>query len=267
MIDSHKDFVKSIPEVYDKYLVPQFFEPYSQDLVKRLKSRHVSKVLEIAAGTGVVTRKMSAELPNNVSIIATDLNQAMIDRATAVGTSRSVEWKQADAMALPFPDKTFDAVVCQFGAMFFPDKPKAFTEVRRVLRPGGIFIFNVWDKLGENEFSDTANNALKSAFPTNPPRFLETPYGYHDKNVIERDLTAAGFKKQPQISTVSSVSKAQYPHHAAKAISEGTPLRNELEARGLLDDATDAITGAISERFGTYALEGKTQAHVISVEC
>src|SRR5262245_60092378 len=187
--NTDKIFSGSIAALYDTYLVPLIFEPYASDLVKRLGSRTLSRVLEIAAGTGVVTRAMASALPESVSIVATDLNQAMLDQASVVGTARSVEWRQADAMQLPFQDETFDAVVCQFGVMFFPDKSKAFSEARRALRPGGVFIFNVWDRIAENEFADTVTTALESIFPDDPPRFLaRTPHGYYDHRIIERDL-------------------------------------------------------------------------------
>src|SRR5260221_7480442 len=203
MPESDKVFAGSIPTLYDTHLVPLIFEPYAADLARRLSSRRLSRVLEVAAGTGVVTRSMVSALPETVSIVATDLNQAMLDRAAAVGTKRAVEWRQADAMRLPFPDGTFDAVVCQFGVMFLPDKPAAFSEARRVLRPGGVFIFNVWDRIKENEFADTVTTALESLFPKDPPRFLvRTPHGYHDRPTIERDLANGGFIASPQITTI-----------------------------------------------------------------
>jgi ubiquinone/menaquinone biosynthesis C-methylase UbiE len=135
MSDIDKEFVGSIPTLYDQYLVPLIFEPYAVDLVQRLRARSLSRILEIAAGTGVVTRALASWLPEEVSIVASDLNQAMLDHAAALGTTRAVEWRQADAMELPFADAAFDAVVCQFGAMFFPDKARAFAEARRVLKP------------------------------------------------------------------------------------------------------------------------------------
>ena len=187
--NTDKVFAGSIPKLYDTYLVPLIFEPYAADLVNRLRARPLSRVLEIAAGTGVVTRALASALPESATIVATDLNQAMLDQASVVGTKRAVEWRQADAMQLPFPDATFDAVACQFGVMFFPDKPKAFSEARRVLRPGGIFIFNVWDRIEENEFAHTVTTALESVFPKDPPRFMaRTPHGYHDRSHIARDL-------------------------------------------------------------------------------
>src|SRR4249920_2641392 len=172
MSNSDKVFAGSIPKLYETQLVPLIFQPYALDLVERLKNRQITRLLEIAAGTGVVTRALATTLDPGVAIVATDLNQAMLDEAAAVGTTRPVEWRQADAMALPFPDREFDAVVCQFGAMFFPDKAKAFAEARRVLRPGGTFIFNVWDRISENEFADTVTAALETVFPKDPPRFL-----------------------------------------------------------------------------------------------
>ena len=137
--DTDKLFAGSIPKLYEEYLVPLIFEPYAVDLVNRLASQSPARVLEIAAGTGVVTRKLASALPESVSVVATDLNQAMLDLASVVGTKRPVEWRQADAMQLPFEDSAFDVVVCQFGVMFFPEKSKAFSEARRVLRSGRYF--------------------------------------------------------------------------------------------------------------------------------
>src|SRR5687767_51451 len=223
MSDTDKVFAGSIPKLYDKYLVPLIFEPYAADLVKRLSSRSLSRILEIAAGTGVVTRALASVLPESVSIVATDLNQAMLDQASAVGTSRTVEWHQADAMQLPFQDGTFDAVACQFGVMFFPEKPKAFSEARRVLRPGGVYIFNTWDKIQENEFADTITTSLESIFPDDPPRFLaRTPHGYHDLATVERDITNAGFSVAPKIETLTKQSRALSPRIPAVAYCQGT---------------------------------------------
>jgi SAM-dependent methyltransferase len=267
--DTDKVFAGSIPRAYDTYMVPLFFEPYARDLANRLRSRNLSRVLEIAAGTGVVTRALASALPMDVPIVATDLNQAMLDHAAAVGTKRAVEWRQADAMQLPFADGTFDAVVCQFGVMFFPDKAKAFSETRRVLRPDGVFIFNVWDRIEENEFADTVTSALAPLFPKDPPRFMaRVPHGYFDRRVIERDLAKGGFTRPAAFDTLAARSRADSPRIPAIAICQGTPLRNELEARDAarVGEATDVATAAIAGRFGPGAVDGKIQAHVVTVE-
>jgi SAM-dependent methyltransferase len=262
-------FTGSIPKLYETYLVPLIFEPYAVDLADRLASRSLTRVLEIAAGTGVVTRKLASVLPESASIIATDLNQPMLDLASAIGTKRPVEWRQADAMRLPFHDGTVDAVVCQFGVMFFPEKSKAFSEARRVLRSGGVFIFNVWDRIEENEFADTVTTALASLFPDDPPRFLaRTPHGYYDHSCIEKDLANAGFITPPQITTLPARSRAESSRIPAIAYCQGTPLRNEIEARGAsrLSEATDMAAQAIAQRFGPGAVDGKIQAHIVTIE-
>jgi SAM-dependent methyltransferase len=269
MSDIDKDFVGSIPALYDQYLVPLIFEPYAVDLVQRLRSRSLSRVLEIAAGTGVVTRALASWLPDEVSIVATDLNQSMLDHASALGTTRAVEWRQADAMELPFADAAFDAVVCQFGVMFFPDKSRAFAEARRVLAPGGIFLFNVWDRIVENEFADSVTMALESVFPDDPPRFLErTPHGYHERAAIERDLANGGFEMPVLIETLAARSRAKSAEVPAIAYCQGTPLRNEIETRGAsrLAEATDAAARAIAQRFGSGTVDGKIQALVVAVD-
>jgi ubiquinone/menaquinone biosynthesis C-methylase UbiE len=267
--DTDKVFAGSVPKFYDQYLVPLIFEPYAADLVERLAARPLSSVLEIAAGTGVVTRAMASALPSSVSIVATDLNQAMLDQGAAIGTQRAVEWRQADAMQLPFGDATYDAVVCQFGAMFFPDKARAFAEARRVLRPGGVFIFNVWDRIEENEFADAVTTAVAALFPADPPRFLaRTPHGYHDLNAVRRDLANGGFAAVPRVETVAARSRADFPRVPAVAYCQGTPLRNEIEARDAarLGEATDAAADAVARRFGHAAVDGKIQAHVVTIE-
>jgi SAM-dependent methyltransferase len=267
--NSDKVFTGSIPKLYETYLVPLIFEPYAADLANRLASRSFTRVLEIAAGTGVVTRNLASVLPKSVSIVATDLNQPMLDLASAIGTKRPVEWRQADAMQLPFPDGTFDAVVCQFGVMFFPEKSRAFSEARRVLRPGGVFIFNVWDRIEENEFADTVTTVLESLFPKDPPRFLaRTPHGYYDRPAIEQDLVNGGFTASPQISTVAARSRAESSRVPAVAYCQGTPLRNEIEARDAsrLGEVTDLAAEAIAQRFGRGAVDGKIQAHIVTIE-
>jgi ubiquinone/menaquinone biosynthesis C-methylase UbiE len=266
---SDKSFTGAIPEIYESHLVPLIFAPYARDLATRVASVAPTGVLEIAAGTGVVTRALAGALPATTSIMATDLNEAMLAQAAAIGTCRPVEWRQCNAMALPFADRSFDAVVCQFGAMFFPDRVKAYAEARRVLRSGGTFWLSVWDRIEDNEFADEVTAALAALFPQDPPRFLaRTPHGYHDRSRIRRDLADAGFDAAPQIDTVTARSPAASANIAAVAYCEGTPLRNEIEARapGGLAAATKAATARIAARFGDATVDGRIQAHVVTVQ-
>jgi ubiquinone/menaquinone biosynthesis C-methylase UbiE len=264
-----KVFSGSIPEVYDTYLVPLIFEPYAHDLARRSAARQPRHVLEIAAGTGVVTRALAETLPLDVHIVATDLNQPMLDRAAKVGTSRNVEWHQADAMTLPFDDASFDAVVCQFGVMFFPDRPKALAQARRVLTRGGVLMFNAWDRIDENELAATVTDALARRYPADPPRFMaRTPHGYFDVATIKQDLAAAGFTSPPSIETVQARSHAASAQLAATAYCQGTPLRSEIESRDPkgLADATALCADAIAARFGNGAVDTKIQAVVVEVD-
>jgi len=258
-------FAGSIPEIYEGYLVPLIFKPYAQDIASRVASHTPRNVLEIAAGTGVVTRRLAAVLPT-AAISATDLNQPMLDHAAAIGTSRPVEWRRADAMELPFGDATFDAVVCQFGVMFFADKQRAFAEARRVLRPGGHLFFNAWDRIEDNEFANLVTNALAEHFSDGPPRFLaRVPHGYHDTSVIAHDLALAGFSNPAKVATVAAQSRAESANVPAVAYCQGTPLRNEIEARGShrLIEATNAVRAHLTRRFGARRIVGRIQAHVV----
>jgi SAM-dependent methyltransferase len=266
--DLDKLFAGSIPQLYDQYLVPLIFEPYAVDMAARLASHDPSSVLEIAAGTGAVTRALTQTLSQQTSITATDLNQAMLQYAQSKKIDREIKWQQADASQLPFENATFEAVICQFGAMFFPDRARAFSEARRVLKPGGVFIFSVWDRIEENEFADVVTVALESVFPEDPPRFLaRTPHGYHDPKIVKQDVLMAGFTAPIRIETISARSKAESARIPAVAYCEGTPLRNEIEAHDhpSLHHATNVAEDAIARRFGCGAVDGKIQAHVITV--
>lgn len=266
--DIDRQFAGAIPQLYERYLVPLIFDAYAADLAERLAPMRPAAVLELAAGTGVVTRRLSEALPGASEIIATDLNPPMLEEAKARGTRRPVTWEQADAQQLPFENGTFDAVVCQFGVMFFPDKVQAFSEARRVLRPGGVLLFNVWDALRHNEFAHAVTEALAEYFPLDPPAFLaRVPHGYHDPETIASQLEQAGFTRRPEFATVAARSRAPSPRFPAVAYCQGTPLRSEIEQRaaGRLDDATDAAAVEIERRFGPGPVDAKMQALVASV--
>ena len=181
-MESDKVFTGSIPELYDTYLVPLIFEAYANDLADRAVSTGSNKVLETAAGSGVVTRALASRLPSDASYVVTDLNQPMLDHAASKqGSDARITWRQADALNLPFDDASFDAVICQFGVMFFPDRVAGYSEARRVLKSGGSFLFNVWDHIEANEFADVITKVASSVFPEDPPLFLaRTPHGYND---------------------------------------------------------------------------------------
>jgi ubiquinone/menaquinone biosynthesis C-methylase UbiE len=266
MVASDKVFAGSIPELYDRFLVPLIFEPYARDLADLIAQAEPKTVLEIAAGTGVVTRAMAARLPAQARLTVTDLNQPMLDHAKARLPDARIEWKQADALALPFADESFEAVVCQFGAMFFPDKVQGYREARRVLKPGGRFFFNVWDRISENDFADVVAGALAAVFPDDPPRFMErTPHGYHDVEQIRRELDAAGFT-DIAIEAVDHRSRAASPRGPDIAYCQGTPWRNEIEARDAtrLEEATQRSAEAVAQRFGNGAVDGRIRAFVIT---
>ena len=269
MLETDKLFAGSIPENYDRHMVPLIFEPYAADLAQRVASFTPDAVLEIAAGTGVVTRALAPKLSPRAAYIVTDLNHAMLDyaRSRQIADSR-IQWQQADAMVLPFDDAVFDIVCCQFGAMFFPDRPAAYRQARRVLKPGGHFLFNVWDGVEENVFADDVRKALATIFPDDPPRFIErTPHGYHDKNLIRSDLQRAGFS-HVEIDTKTEQSRAPSARLVAIAYCQGTPLRGEIESRdpSKLEAATDLVASVIAHKHGSGEVSAKIQAHVIVAE-
>ncbi len=269
MVSQEPVFAGAVPAFYDRVMVPLVFAPWAPDLVARIAARPLGRVLELAAGTGVVTRELARTLPASVTVVATDLSPGMVAQAEALGTERPVEWRTADAMSLPFEDAGFDAVVCQFGAMFFPDKAQAFAEALRVLRPGGVFAFSVWDRIETSPLADIVTRALAGLFPDDPPRFLaRTPHGYHDRGAIAGDVARAGFARAPAIETLERRSRADSCRTPAVAFCQGTLLRNEIEARapGRLAEATDVAAEALERRYGSGPVDAPMQAHVVVVE-
>ncbi|QDC00093.1 class I SAM-dependent methyltransferase [Mesorhizobium sp. 8] len=265
MLEADKAFAGSVPENYDRYMVPLIFEPYAADLARRVALLSPKAVLEIAAGTGAVTRALAPKLSSDAIYVVTDLSQPMLDHAASRQPADSrIQWLRADALALPFEDASFDVVCCQFGAMFFPDRVAGHREARRVLKPGGHFLFSVWDRIEENVFADDVTKALAQMFPDDPPRFMaRTPHGYHDTALIRSDVEAAGFSRVT-IETKAEQSRAPSPRFAALAYCQGTPVRDEIEARaGNLEAATDRAEAALADRYGRGAISAKIQAHVI----
>lgn len=266
MQDSDKVFAGSIPESYDRYMVPLIFEPYAADIARRACALAPRSVLETAAGTGVVTRTLVPQLSAETTYIATDLNQPMLELAASAFRDPRVRWQTADALDLPFDDDSFDLVLCQFGAMFFPDRMRAYREARRVVAPGGRFLLNVWDAIEENDFADEVTTALAEMFPDDPPRFMaRTPHGYHDVRLIEQELTDAGFGAVV-VETVTAQSVASSALIAAKGYCHGTVLRTEIETRdaGGLEEATNRAASVIAARHGDGEVRGRIQAHVVT---
>jgi ubiquinone/menaquinone biosynthesis C-methylase UbiE len=247
MTDKSASFTGSIPEHYDTYSGPAIFERWAGEFVRRLPARIDGDVLEIACGTGILTRRLRDRLPPGARLVATDLNGAMLEYARRrFGEPKGVEWQTADAVALPFPDGSFGAVVCQLGIMFVPDKVAAMREARRVLASGGLFAFLVWDRLDLNPHAKAARDAIGALLPGDPAAsFTEVPFGFHDEALIRRFLADSGFTavriERAEIEIVSPAARS-----LAIGAIRGTPRGLMLEERGVsLDAVIDAVTAAL----------------------
>lgn len=265
MVEKHAVFDGSIPRYYDAHLGPMFFEPYALDLSGRVRVPGAGAVLEVACGTGRVTRLMRDRLPRDVRITATDLNDAMLEYARGrVPGAPNLEWRTADAAALPFPDASFDAVVCQFGYMFVPEKETAMREARRVLRQGGTLHFSVWDRLEENDIPRTAHETIGSFFPEDPPMFYSVPFAFHDTERIRSMLDAAGFR-DIRIDTLAHESRSPSALDAALGLLRGNPVATDIRDRGTvpIETVIEAVARAIRDRFGDPPV-ARMRAHVVT---
>ena len=240
-------FEGTIPALYNRYLVPLLFDDYAHKAARRVASWTPRDILETAAGTGILTTALREENPD-ARILATDLNEAMLAVLDARGLPGETASRYADALDLPCRDESFDAVVCQFGIMFFPDKVQGNREAHRVLRDGGRYLLVIWDKLSANPSQRVVEEALKPMFPDNPPSFISRmPFGYSEHEQIEADLHAAGFE-DVEIETIEGRSRAISPHHAAIGLTQGSPMRLEIEARdpSRLNEATERVAEALT---------------------
>jgi len=263
MTDSSSRFTGSIPEIYGRHLGPVIFEPCAQDLARRVVVGDGASVLEVASGTGIVTRHLRERMPNGARLVATDLNQAMIDHGQARLADRpGIAWQVADAADMPFPDASFDAAVMQFGLMFVPHEDRAAREARRVLKPGGMFLVSVWDEMRLNPFSRIAHETIPRLFPDDPPQFYKVPFGYTDPGVLRALLDGNGFK-DVVVESVKLEARAPSTRFFATGLVEGNPVRLTLEERGArLAPVVDAITSGLVAEFGDTPCVSKLQAWV-----
>jgi SAM-dependent methyltransferase len=244
MADVNVQFTGAIPVAYDRYLGPLFFEPYADDLVARLAAEPARNVLELAAGTGLLTARLRHALPAATSLTATDLNEAMLGFARAKLPQLEVDWRPADAQQLPFPDASFDLVACQFGLMFVPDKTRAFGEARRVLAGRGRLAFNVWLSMADNPVGRIAHETIGRFFSSDPPSFYQVPFGFHDEVMIRELLRAARFEVVG-CERVDLEARSPSALDAARGLVTGNPVVTAVTERATAP--AEEIVGAVAE--------------------
>lgn len=250
MIETASQFVGSIPEYYDRGLASNVFDDFARDLVRRVDTFGAASVLELAAGTGIVSRRLRDALPIAVRLVLTDLNASMLEIARQkFRDGETVEFKTADALELPFAEAEFDLIVCQLGVMFFPDKVAAFREALRVVSPNGRYVFNTMGPLAANPFTQCAFDAVARFFPDKPPNFYKTPHSYSDPEVVTADLQAAGWANVRYEIIALQKAISDLPG-LAKGLVLGNPVIHEIRQQGI--DANDVVNSVISELEGHF---------------
>ncbi|HVK87043.1 MAG TPA: L-histidine N(alpha)-methyltransferase [Kofleriaceae bacterium] len=257
-------FVGSIPALYDRHLGPVLFEPYALDLAARVPAG-TRRILEVAAGTGRVTRHLLSALAADGTLVATDLNEPMLaEAASQLSSDARVRWQAADVQALPFDDASFDVVACQFGLMFVPDKPRALRELRRVLRPGGTLLLNTWNDLARNPASALLHQLAFAELPNNPPAFMLVPFSMPDATELRTLTSTAGFT-QVRVDTVDKIADAVSAGDLAIGLVRGNPLYNQLVERAIdADTFQTRVTDALRAAFGDAPCRSPLSAHVVT---
>lgn len=255
-------FVGNVPERYDRCLGPMLFEKFADDMAARVAGR---EVLELAAGTGIVTQRLLARLPADGRLVATDLNQPMLDVAASKLSDPRLSFEAMDACALTCPNASFDAIACQFGLMFFPDKPLALAHCARILRHGGQAVFNVWDSLSVNPVTSAANETLTEVFPDDPPLFYQTPFSMFDRPAVEAMFTDAGFSAV-QGETLEFPCVSESIDKALEGMLHGNPVAAQIEERGTvpIGEIEARLRDKLLSRFGDHPMRGTMQAHVVT---
>ena len=266
MPERHTAFVGSVPANYDRHLGPLLFHPFADDLAARVLVWRGIRVLEVACGTGIVTERLGRHLAGQGTLVATDLNEPMIAHAqTRIPDDPALEWRQADGTSLPFPDRAFDAVVCQFGLMFFPDKTAGVREAFRVLKPGGTYLFNVWDTLERSPACRITHETVGTFFPADPPQFYTVPFSLHDTTGVRRLLDGAGFGDVQGV-TLDKVGQSPSAADAATGLIEGNAILEAIMARRpeALADIEAAVARNIARELGDHPVRCPLRAHVFT---
>jgi SAM-dependent methyltransferase len=252
-------WLADMPAIYDRCLGPALFAPWADRVAAEVAAEHPATVLELAAGTGILTAALARATPAHLT--ATDLNPAMV--ALAAQQVPGPDWQVADAQALEFDAASFDVVVCQFGVMFFPDKATAFAQVADVLRPHGRLLFTVWDSVDTSTFDGACMAVVTELFPDDPPDFLaRTPHGYHDTSQIERDVAAGGLGVEACERLVLR-GRAESARSLAEGFCYGTPLRFALRERGDLNALAEQVAQRMTRRLGPGPVEGDLAGYLV----
>jgi ubiquinone/menaquinone biosynthesis C-methylase UbiE len=243
---------QDMPLFYDQGLGPVLFVDFAEDIARRTAAATPLRVLEVAAGTGIVSRRLRDVLSADAHLVVTDLNSAMLDVARAkFGPNEKVDFQPSNALSLPFQDEGFDALICQFGVMFFPDKDKAYREAYRVLASGGHYVFSVWDAESHNPFAMLLKNIVARFCPVDPPRFVEVPFGYHQIDPIRDLLNSIGFIGF-NVSVVGMQKVVEDAYSLARGQIYGSPLVDEFRLRGVdAQRVVDAFTEMLLREFGS----------------
>lgn len=251
------------PQFYNDYVGPLWFGPFADDLARRLPQRPPGDVLEIACGTGLVTQGLRERLDPGLRLVATDLSKPMLEYARArLAQLAGIEWREADALRLPFADGEFGAVVCGFGIMFVPDRLAALKEMRRVLKADGLLLFNVWDRIEENPHALANAQVVEAMFPGDAEMRFRTPYEMHDAHLLRELLEGAGFSAA-RLETRRIPFSGADPRRIAIGQFRGTPRSALLEKRGVsVDLAVDKVAAALAKAGGD-PYSGYAQAIVV----
>ncbi len=188
----------SVPKAYDEFFVPRLFEPWAKLLLDKVNLQPGEAVLDVATGPGTVARLAAVRLGSRGRIVATDIAVPMLDIARAkpvVAGAAQIKYVESPAAPLAAPSGTFDAVLCQQGLQFFPDRPAALREMHRVLNPNGRAAIAVWAQLERNQIFAAYHVALRATVPAELASLMVAPFSWPSGSALKDAVEEAGFRE------------------------------------------------------------------------
>ena len=253
-------------EIYERHMVPAIFGPWAEDLLALATPKPGERVLDVACGTGVVTRLVAQRVGPTGTVVGLDLNPGMLAVARAVPPRHGaqIEWREGNVGAIPVADATFDLALCQQGLQFFPDRPAALREIRRVLAPRGRLALSVWRPMQHSSGFEALATALGRLIAPEAAAIMQGPFALGSADELRTLVTGAGFGDvvvQPAAKTLRFPSPEEFVRRyvAATPLAAVVAKANDEARAALITEVDAALKSSVDHDGLAFPIE----AHLV----